>query len=175
MVLTQRLQELPWFWKILWFIFRACGCLSLLTHPKRNVNTLVNSIWNKTTKLQQETCFGLPWQGKMYWAFYWIWLRWSLFFFITASTVLYFRFVTKTVLVTHQCFRWGVLTQCQDLHGLLLLPAPQQMAWEGTQTGKLTKTDQELAPCHVTACFAIKLEGKLPFPKVDIAQGLAEH
>lgn len=49
------------------------------------------------------------------------------------------------------------------------------MAWEGTQTGKLTRTDQGDTPGHVTACSAVKLGGKVPFPEVAIAQGLTEH
>lgn len=64
---------------------------------------------------------------------YWVWLGW-LIFFIAAHMVLYFGFVTKTVVITHQCFVycWPVLAQHQGSLSFSLCP-PQ---WEGWGCGR---------------------------------------
>lgn len=78
------------------------------------------------------------------------WLEPELIFFTAAHKVPCVRFVTRTVLIVHWCFRycWKVLTQCQGL-----------LCWEAIQPGELTWIDQS-NPYHVTSCLAIKLGGK---------------
>lgn len=72
-------------------------------------------------------------------------------FLLAAHMVLCFRFVTKTVLLTHQWFRycWAVLTQCQGL------------SWKVTQSGQPVWMDQEDNPFPVMSYLPIKQEGEL--------------
>ena len=73
----------------------------------------------------------------------------ELISFREAHLVLCFIFVTKRVLITHQCFSygWAVLTQCQGCRFLC-----QWTGWggqlEGTQPGHWTPPDQRDVPHH---------------------------
>lgn len=72
----------------------------------------------------------------------------ELTFFIVTHMVLRFEFVTKLVLITHQCFGcgWAVLAQCE---GFLLL------CRQGMQLGQLTQIGQRDPPSHKTLRSAI--------------------
>lgn len=99
-------------------------------------------------------CIFLVWWSSYCWSqpsiLYRAWLEPELIFFTAAHKVLCVRFVTRTVLIVHWCFRycWKVLTQCQGL-----------LCWEAIRPGELTWIDQS-NPYHVTSCSAIKLGGK---------------
>jgi len=83
--------------------------------------------------------------------------------------VLCFRLVTKTAVITHQCFRCclTVLTQCQGVLCFSVSP-PQRVgwactrSWERTQLGPLTPTDQRDFPYPMTSRSVIKLGGGFP-------------
>lgn len=75
----------------------------------------------------------------------------ELVFFTTACIVLCFRFVTKPVLITHQCFGYclAARAQCQGLFPPPLSTTPPQQvgwkcwrSWQGTQPRQLTQPDQ---------------------------------
>ena len=76
-------------------------------------------------------------------------------------TVLHFRFVAKTVLITQQCFGccWTVLAHCQ--HALFFPLCPQQVScewarsYESAELGQLTQTGQRNIPHHIS-CSEIK-------------------
>lgn len=90
----------------------------------------------------------------------------ELNFFIVAHILLCFGFVTKGVLIIHQCFSycWTVLKYHQDLLSLTLLQ--QQVdwgctnSWEGTQRRQLIQTYQRDIPYHMPSRLAIKNTGK---------------
>jgi len=67
----------------------------------------------------------------------------ELIFFIVANTALWFRFLIKILLITHQCFGYFWIVSRPSL--FLTLPRQQvgwgcHRRWEGTQLGQLTQT-----------------------------------
>ena len=97
-------------------------------------------------------------------------------FLIAACMMLYFRFMTKIVLITHQCFGYcqAVLAQHAGVlgwafFGIFFFPlhsASQWVGWEYAQSWKrtwsweLTWTDQRDVPYHTTLSSAIKYHRK---------------
>lgn len=87
----------------------------------------------------------------------------ELIFFIGSHMVLWFGFVTKTALLTHQCF--SCCLEC--LHGAKAFSAPrtdaQQVgwgwarAWEESWLGQLTQTNHRDVLHCITSCSAIKM------------------
>lgn len=106
----------------------------------------------------------------------------ELIFFIAAHMVLCLRFVTKTVLITHQCFGscWTVLAQCQGFLCLLLWP-PRALAvgwagsWDVTQLGQLTRVNQRDIVYHMTLYSPIKLAWASRFTKMAVGWRLSGH
>lgn len=96
-----------------------------------------------------------------------------------AGMVLCFEFVTKTVLMTHQCFDycWAVLAQCQ--HYLLFQLPPQPVNRIGVykkQGGSTTRTANPKWPNGYSMPYVIissKTERKGILGKVAIARRLA--
>lgn len=85
-------------------------------------------------------------------------------FFIVAHIMIYFGFVTRTV-ITHRClsYCWAVLAQHQGLFCFLRCPGSKDAGGaQETETGQarwpgqVTPSDQSDIPCHMTSCLAIK-------------------
>lgn len=92
----------------------------------------------------------------------------ELIFFITACKVLWFRLVTKTLLITHNSVSViAVPAQCQDLlHLSLSWPCEQAgvrgEGWEGGQLGQLPQTDQRHISYHIMWHSEVKPGRVLP-------------
>lgn len=90
-------------------------------------------------------------------------------FFTAACKAPWFRFVSKTVLITHKCFsyRWRVFAQHQCLLGCLLCPQIQvadwgwARGWEGT-LDRTTDPNWPDNPCHLTSCSAMERDPEFP-------------
>lgn len=91
----------------------------------------------------------------------------KLTFFIISCMVLYFGFVMKTVLITHQSFNchWAVLIQHQGLSWLLCHQGGWggcRRSWEVMPPGQLPLSDQRGVPYCMTLCSTINRGGRLP-------------
>lgn len=88
--------------------------------------------------------------------------------FTAAGAVLWFRFVTKTVLVTRGCFSscWAELAQCKGLGRFSLCPTwthwgePERLGEDTTK--HITCTNQRVIPCHRTSWSAIERKRRGP-------------
>lgn len=88
-------------------------------------------------------------------------LGWSPRSSLSATLVLCFAFVTKSELVTQQCFHycWVVLAQHQGLLYFSLKRNARDVGKE-IQLGQLTQIDQKYIPFHIKSCSAIKAQEK---------------
>lgn len=66
----------------------------------------------------------------------WVWLGWSSALSRAGCTMLWFRFVTKTVLITHRCFSCCQMVLTQNQGCLFLTLPPQQVVWDGQDAGR---------------------------------------
>lgn len=96
----------------------------------------------------------------------------DLVFFLPACMVLCFAFVTKTILVTHQCFIccWTVLAQHQVF---LLFPLCPLSEWTGDRQKAGRRHSWGSWPKQTKAIFHASCPGCLS--KVAVAWGLTGH
>lgn len=85
----------------------------------------------------------------------------ELDFFIEASVVLFFGFITKTTLITNQCFSycWTMLTQHVTVHAGRRLGVGKRLGEDTDGTPELNWPKS--IPFHVTSCLATETEGRV--------------